>query len=334
MLPIGFATSSTNPAPPLSMSYPRGDYEDASDRSLKSRLYKRLSSDRVPAGLTIGPPLLLYLVVLTFPIAWTIAASFHNIDTLNPVWNFAGLSNFVSVITDEFFHYTLYVSFLFAAGSIAIQTTVGVLFALLFNQRFKMEKLASAVFFLPFLVPTAIVGYMLIWMLNGSYGIVNAIFVDLGVISQPISWFGSLETALPSVIVATSWKYIALVTIMTYARLQSIPDQLYEIAEMMGANAWEQFRDITAPNIRGVVLIVTLLNGLWMFFKFDIIWILTQGWPRDATRLSVIYAYQEAFESFNLGRAAAMSVLLFMIVIIGAMLYFRYFQPEEEVRVE
>lgn len=304
------------------------------DRSFKQRVFRKLSDRRVLIGLTIGPSILLYLLVLAFPIAWAVAASFHDINTLSPVWHFTGLGNYVSVITDQFFHYTLYISFLFAAGSIAIQTTVGVLFALLLNQDFKFEKFASAVFFLPFLVPTAIVGYMLIWMLNGSWGIVNWILVDIGLISEPIRWFGRLDTALPAVIVSNSWKYIALVTIMVYARLQSIPNQLYEVADMMGANAWEQFRDVTAPNIRGVVLIVTLLNGLWMFFKFDIIWILTSGGPRDATRLSVIYAYQEAFEAFHLGRAAAMSVILFLIVIVGATIYFVYFQPEEEVRVE
>lgn len=304
------------------------------DPSAVDRIYEKLSDQKVLTGLTIGPSILLYLLVLVFPIAWAIFASFHDINTLSPVWHWTGVSNYVSIVTDEFFHYTLYLSFVFAAGSIAIQTTVGVVFALLLNQKFKLEKFASAVFFLPFLVPTAIVGYMLIWMLNGSWGIINWLFVDVGLTEQPVRWFGRTDTALASVIVANSWKYIALVTIMVYARLQSIPEQLYDVADMMGANAWQQFRDITAPNIRGVVLIVTLLNGLWMFFKFDIIWILTSGGPADATRISVIYAYQEAFEAFHLGRAAAMSTLLFGIVIIGATVYFVYFQPEEEVRVE
>ena len=304
------------------------------DRSFRERLYRRLSSRKAFIGLTMGPSILLYLLVLAFPILWAVYASFHDINTLSPDWAWTGLDNYRSLLVDDLFHYSLWLSFLFAAGSIVIQTTLGVVFALLLNQGVAMERLASSILFLPFLVPTAIVGYMIIWMTNPSWGIFNWMLVDTGLIEAPIPWFGREDLALFSAIVANSWKYIALVTIMVYARLQSIPSQLYEVSNVMGASAWQKFRDVTLPNIKGVVFIVTLLNGIWMFFKFDILWILTQGGPGDATRISVIYAYEEAFQNMALGRSASMAVVLFTIVVLGAIVYFVVFEPEQEVRVE
>lgn len=315
------------------MAHQTEQQHDVSD-GFKTRLYERLSDRKAMIALTILPVAFLYLLVLVFPVVWAIAGGFHEINTLSPEWQWIGLGNYTSILTDSFFHYTLWLSFLFAAGSIAIQTVFGVTFALLLNSVVKFRKAASAVLFLPFLVPTAIVGFVLLWMGNSSWGIFNWILVDFGLVDSPVPWFGDTDLALPSIIVANSWKYIALVTIMVYARLQSIPPELYETARMMGATTWQSFRDITVPNIKGVVFIVTLLNGIWMFFKFDLIWILTQGGPGDATTISVVYAYREAFFSNDLGRAAAMSVLLFTIVIAGAIVYFRVFEPEQEVRVE
>ncbi|WP_394743156.1 carbohydrate ABC transporter permease [Natronococcus roseus] len=316
------------------MSHPTKHPRPVSEQSFKKRVYERLSGRKALIALTILPVVLIYLLVLVFPIVWAIAAGFHDINTISPEWHWSGLSNYASILTDSFFHYTLWLSFLFAAGSIVIQTVFGVVFALILNSTVKFQKVASAILFLPFLVPTAIVGFVLMWMGNSSYGIFNWILVDAGILDSPRAWFGNADLALPSIIVANSWKYIALVTIMVYARLQSVPSELYETARMMGASSWQMFRDITIPNIKGVVFIVTLLNGIWMFFKFDLIWILTEGGPGDATTISVIYAYEEAFQANALGRAAAMSVLLFIIVVVGAIIYFRVFEPEQEVRVE
>lgn len=304
------------------------------ERSTKERLYKRLSSRKALIALTIGPPIALYTLVLVFPILWAFAAGFHSINTLSPEWHWSGLENYVWMFQDDLFRYSLWLSLVFAAGSIAIQTTIGVLFALLLNQEFPFQKITSAVFFLPFLVPTAIVAYMILWMTNQSWGILNWMLVDIGLLTQPVAWFGRQDLAMASAVVTNSWKYIAFATIMVYARLQSIPDQLYEVGNVMGATTWQQFVHVTLPNIKGVIFIVTLINGIWMFFKFDILWILTQGGPGDATRISVIYAYQMAFEGNHLGRAAAMSVMLFLIVVAGAILYFKVFEPESEVRVE
>ena len=301
----------------------------------RDRLYEILSQRRMMIGLTVLPVALLFALILAFPILWAIIASFHDIHAFDPEWTWVGLDNYVEYLfQDALFRETLWLSVTFAAVSVSIHVVVGTAVALLLTKTFPFKKFVSAVLFLPFLIPTAILGFGIGYMMNSTFGIVNWLLVDLGVIETTRGWFGNPDTALYVVAAVNSWKFYALVTIMVYARLQSIPDAHYETAKMMGANAWERFRDVTLPNLKGVLFLVILLDSIWMLFKFDIIWILTQDGPAGSTRISVVYAYQIAFQQTALGDAAAISVILFTIVAAGALLYFYVLEPEEEVRAE
>lgn len=305
------------------------------DQERRDRLYEFLSQRRMMIALTVLPVALLFALILAFPILWAIAASFHDIHAFDPEWAWVGIDNYVEYLfRDALFRSTLWLSASFAAVSVAIHVVVGTAVALLLTKTFPFKKFVSAVLFLPFLIPTAILGFGIGYMMNSTFGIINWLMVDLGLLSSPQAWFGNPDTALYVVAAVNSWKFYALVTIMVYARLQSIPDAQYETARMMGANAWERFRDITLPNLKGVLFLVILLDTIWMFFKFDIIWILTQEGPAGSTRISVVYAYEIAFEQTALGDAAAISVILFVIVAAGALLYFYVLEPEEEVRAE
>ncbi|WP_156587152.1 carbohydrate ABC transporter permease [Halorubrum sp. CBA1125] len=114
----------------------------------------------------------------------------------------------------------------------------------------------------------------------------------------------------------------------------AIPEGYYDAARVCGASRWQKFRDITLPNLKGVIFIVVLLRGIWMFNKYDIIAVMTNGGPGDATQTAPIYAYKLAFQSYNLGESAAVSVILFGILIVAAVIYFRVLEPESEVRTE
>ncbi|MDX1744901.1 MAG: sugar ABC transporter permease, partial [Halobacteriales archaeon] len=177
-------------------------------------------------------------------------------------------------------------------------------------------------------------GFITLWMTNSQWGIINQLVVWTGLVDQFPDWFSSKRLAMASVIVTTSWKYSTFVTIMVLARLQGIPDGYYEAAKMSGANAVQAFRDITLPNLKNVLFIVVLLRFVWMFNKFDIIWVLTRGGPETATTTAVIYAYKEAFQFGALGNGAAVSTLLFIMLGGAAIVYFVVFNPSEEVRVE
>ena len=300
----------------------------------QQRAFDILSDKRVMGVLTIVPATLLFIFVNVIPIGWAVAAGFFEISAFSPTWNWAGLSNYQQILTDPGFWATIRRSLVFAGGSVAIQLVVGVGYALLLNRTFRGSTFVRAIMMLPYLIPTAILGFIGLWMGDSQFGIINQVLVSLGLIAEKFPWYGNESTAMIAVIFTNSWKFSIFVTIMVLARLQSIPSGLYEAAEVMGATPYERFRDVTLPNLKGVIFIVLLLRGIWMFNKFDIIYVLTQGGPRGITTTAPIYAYQVAFNQLQLGYAAAISTLLFVMLIAGAIIYFRVLEPEQEVRVE
>lgn len=305
----------------------------------RQRVYEFLSRRSVIAGFTIVPVAALLGLIIAFPIAWAFVGSFFEINAFNPEWSWLGIDNYLNTLFpisfgESLFWRSLWLSVVFAAASVTIHVVVGTTFALLLNKDFPFKKIVSALVFLPFLIPTAILAFGIQFMLNANFGVFNWVLVDVGLINAPREWLGNPDTSMATVVLTNSWKFYSLVTIMVYARLQSIPNSHYETAKMMGAGAWQRFRDITLPNLRGVLFLVVLLDGVWMFFKFDIIWILTKGGSGREVYISVIYAYEVAFQQLQLGHAAAISMLLFIIVGAAAITYFRVLEPSKEVRAE
>lgn len=297
-------------------------------------VYEFLSNRYVLITLTIVPATLLFLFVNVIPIGWAVAGSFFEIPAFSPIWTWTGLGNYVDILQNPEFWHTLERSVVFAGGSVALQLVLGTAIALLINRSFRGSTLVRAIMMLPYLIPTAILGFIALWMGNSQFGIINQVLIDLGLMTEKFPWFGTTQTAMLATILTSSWKFTMFVTIMVLARLQSIPDGLYEAAEVMGATPFERFRDITLPNLKGVIFIVVLLRGVWMFNKFDIIWVLTAGGPRGSTTTAPIYAYKVAFNQLRLGSAAAISTLLFVMLVGAAYLYFRVLEPEQAVRVE
>jgi len=302
--------------------------------SYKESLFEFLSRRYVFIALTIVPTALLFTFINLIPIGWAIYGSFHEIPLLSPEWTVVGFEHYEAILSDPEFWTVLYRSVLFAGGSVALQLVVGVGFALLLNRSFKFEYIIRALVLLPYTIPTAVLGFLALWMMNSQWGIINQILVQLGLLQSSIPWFANPDLAMISVIVMNSWKFSIFVTIMVLARLQSIPDGYYEAAELAGANAYQRFRDITLPNLKGVIFIVLLLRGVWMFNKFDIIWVLTNGGPGQATETAAIYTFRTALFQNNLGKAAAVSTILFVMLVVAAVIYFYVLEPEKEVRVE
>ena len=305
----------------------------------RERLYDFLSQRRVMIAMTVLPVVLLFALIIAFPIAWAFIGSFFEINAFNPEWQWVGLENYRVTLfplsrEESLFWHSIERSLVFASASVAIHLVVGTAFALLLTKTFPLKKAISALVFLPFLIPTAILGFGIQFMLNANFGVVNWIFVDLGLLQSTRGWLGNPDTSMATVVLTNSWKFYSFVTILVFARLQAIPDAHYETAAVMGANAWEQFRDITLPNLRGVVFLIVLIDGVWMFFKFDIIWILTKGGSANEVYISVIHAYTIAFQRLQLGHAGAISVLLFVIVGLSALAYFIVLEPSKEVRTE
>jgi multiple sugar transport system permease protein len=192
---------------------------------------------------------------------------------------------------------------------------------LLFNKEFPARRWLRSLLLMPWAVPGVIVSLNFLWMFDASFGVVNAILRKLGLVSTDIAWFVDADTAMATVILATVWKSFPFFTITLLAALQSIPKSLYEAARVDGASAWQEFREVTWPGIQRPAMLAVILNALWTFREFDIIYVATGGGPAGATETLGILVYREAFGSFRFGTAAAIGVLMLctaaLIVLAG-----------------
>jgi multiple sugar transport system permease protein len=205
--------------------------------------------------------------------------------------------------------------------------------ALLLNRAFRGSNLVRSLFVLPYLLPSIVVALVFQWLLSQEYGVLNQLLLQSGLVRLPVNFFGGLATAMWSVIAVSSWQYGSFAVLLILARLQAINPKLYEAARVSGAGPLRCFRDVTLPNLRTTLVVIGLLRGIWMFNKFDTIWLVTHGGPLRATETLPIYAYRLAFEDFDFGAAAAACTVMFLVLLGGAVVYFRLFDPTREVEV-
>lgn len=239
-----------------------------------------------------------------------------------------GLGNYDRVLQQPAVWAAFGHSAVYTVGSLAPAFLAGLLFALLFNKAFPARRWLRSLLLLPWAVPGVVVSITFLWMLDASYGVVNALLRDLGLVTTDIAWFVDARTAMGAVIAPTVWKSFPFFTITILAALQSIPVTLYEAARVDGATAWQQFVHVTWPGIRRPALLAVLLNALWTFREFDIIYASTRGGPAGATETLGILVYREAFESFRFGTAAAIGVLMLATAAIFVVLTMRVLRDE------
>ena len=282
---------------------------------------------------TIAPALLLLAVVAYLPIGYAVGLSFFKKTAFSPAMTWIGLRNFAIIGAEPELWASLWRSVVFTVGSVVVQVVWGLGTALLLNRVFAGQTLVRSLFILPYLLPAIVVALLFQWLLSQEYGVVNQVLLDAGLVSRPINFFGGLGTAMWSIVAAASWQYGSFVTLLVLARLQAINPKLYEAARVAGAGPFRCFRDVTLPNLKTTLVLVALLRGIWMFNKFDLIWLLTRGGPLRATETLPVYAYRLAFEEFDFGLAAAACSFMFLVLLAGAIVYFALFDPTREVEV-
>lgn len=278
---------------------------------------------------TFIPFTLFFAVVWGIPIAYALGMSLFEDPTGNAV--FVGLANYVDVLTGATFGTALWNSVVYAVSSTVLSLVVGLGLALVVNREIQGGNALRTLMIFPYLLPTLVVIFMWRFILDPNVGILNQYLVSLGLLDSPVAFFSELTWAMPSVVVASVWKYGSFAFFILLARLQAIDPNLYERARVEGASTWQAFRDITVPHLRGAILIILLVRGIWMFNKFDIIFLSTRGGPLDATTTLPIRVYELAFNDVNFGGATALAGVMFFLLAGVAVVYFRVFEPEKEV---
>lgn len=282
------------------------------------------------AWLLILPALFVAGGVAIYPLARTLYLSFFDAPLLSfarpPRWT--GLGNYLQALHYSAFQAGIAHTLYFTVLSVGAELILGVLTALLLNQRFGGRAALRVLLILPLAIPTVVNATMWRWIYNPEYGALNALLTQLHLTAEYRSWLGEEGLAMNMVILADVWKNYPLVTLIVLAALQSISRDLYEAAAVDGAGPWRGFWSITLPAIRPALLVVTVLRTVEAMKVFDIIYVMTRGGPADSTKTLSFYVYQEAFAFLRLGSGAAYAFLTVVLIAFFVALYIRLIRAE------
>ncbi|WP_132058819.1 carbohydrate ABC transporter permease [Halorussus amylolyticus] len=297
-------------------------------QSVKSS-FGKLDERRLLLLATFVPFAAFFTLVWVIPIGYALGMSLFQNPTADAV--FVGLSNYVEILTGEEFLLFLWNSVLYAVSTTVLSLLVGLSLALVVNQKIRGGNVLRTMMIFPYLLPTLVVIFIWKFILDPNIGVLNQWLVEWGVIAEPIAFFSTIQWAMAAVAVTSVWKFGSFAFFILLARLQAIDPNLYERARVEGASTWQAFRDITIPHLRGAILIILLVRGIWMFNKFDIIYLSTRGGPLNATTTLPIRVYELAFNGPNFGGATALAGIMFFLLAGVAVVYFKVFEPEKEV---
>jgi multiple sugar transport system permease protein len=263
------------------------------------------------------------LLLTAWPLLRTIWLSFTDAALIGsgetPAW--IGLENYLYALSDPDFRASIWRTLYFTLVSVTVEGIIGVLVALLLNQKFIGRNVLRVLVILPWALPTIVNAMMWRLNFNPDYGSINALLSQLGIIDGYRSWLGSPEAALNAVMFADIWKNYPLVTLLVLAALQSIPEDLFEAARLDGASAWRRFRAITFPAIVAPLGVALVLRTIDAFKIFDIIYVMTRGGPVDSTKTLSFFVYQESFSYLRAGSGAAYAILMTLMCALLITLY-------------
>ncbi|MFB6327398.1 carbohydrate ABC transporter permease [Pantoea deleyi] len=275
------------------------------------------------AWVLLAPMLLVMLLLTAWPLVRTIWLSFTDAALIGsgeaPVWT--GLDNYLYALGDPDFRASIWRTLYFTVVSVSIEGVIGVLVALLLNQKFVGRNVLRVLVILPWALPTIVNAMMWRLNFNPDYGSINALLTQLGILDGYRSWLGSPDAALNAVMFADIWKNYPLVTLLVLAALQSIPDDLFEAARLDGASAWRRFRAITFPAIVAPLGVALVLRTIDAFKIFDIIYVMTRGGPVDSTKTLSFFVYQESFSYLRAGSGAAYAILMTLMCALLITIY-------------
>ena len=280
----------------------------------------------------LGPTALVVLAVVAFPFAYNVAISFSNMNiyTLRD-WELIGLGQYAAVFREPAFWGLFGKTVVWTVVCVAFHVALGVLLAVVLNQSFIRGKSAWRVLLIiPWAVPQYITALTWRGEFNFEFGAVNLLIEGLG--GSAVSWLSDPVTAFVAAIITNVWLGFPFMMVIALGGLQSIPRELYEAAEVDGASAWTQFRTITAPLLKPVMVPAVTLGTIWTFNNINVVWLVSNGGePNDQTHILVSYVYEAAFSMYRFGWAAALSMVIFAVLFLFTQVFLNRTRAAESV---
>ncbi|WP_018182832.1 carbohydrate ABC transporter permease [Kaistia granuli] len=284
----------------------------------------------------IAPALIVMLLVIAFPIYYTVELSFFktpaNLSMDKKI--FVGLDNYWAILTSKSFWNVTYNTLIWTVFSTFFAFVLGLGAALALNREFLGRGVLRAVLLVPYVISAVAASYVWKWLYHSDFGVIGALSVQFGFTDRPINFLDNIYTALPAIIVVNIWKEFSFAMIMLLAGLQTVPDQLLRAAQVDGANAWQRFWHVTMPHLKGVSMVTILLLLVTNLNSFIIPWIMTGGGPAGATDIWITQIYQMAFGRIRFGMASAYSVILFIVMMLLGYFYVKALTRGDEAKVE
>jgi multiple sugar transport system permease protein len=278
----------------------------------------------------IAPAVLALVLFQIIPIIVGTNVSFRDWSLHDPQKTWVGLKNYIHVLSDPaFLQIVLPNTFGFMFVSVISSLVLGLMVALLLNQKFTGRWLVQTVVLLPLMVAPVIAAIMIRWMFNDQFGVVNAVLDVFGI--APVAWLTNRWTAFLAILLTDIWLWTPWFALLLLAGLQSLPSEPFEAAKIDGASGWRTFRFITLPMLRPVMVVCIVIRAIDAFRTFDTVWTISGGGPARSTEVFSIYAYVESFQFLNLGRGSAAAVIGAVIIVVFAMGLYRILDRWVEV---
>jgi multiple sugar transport system permease protein len=268
-------------------------------------------------------PAILYLAAFAvYPLFYSLRLSFTDLSAADATGEWIGLRNYRDLLFDPQFWNATRNSAVMVGAAVAIQVVLGTALALFFNLGLKGAWIVRGILVLPMLITPIVVGVMWRALLNPDWGLVNWAISELGI--EPPNWTGSIEMAMKTLVLVDVWQWTPFVFIIVFARLQALPQDVFEAARIDGAGALKTFRFITLPLLMPAIAFAAIFRAVDAFRSFDLIYGLSYGGPARSTTTLAFFAFQNGFQFQNYGYAAAVSYMMLLILVVGTTILLRY----------
>jgi len=284
------------------------------------------------AAVLVLPALAVVVLVLLYPLAFNLALAFQSWSFYAPADQrglFVGIANFASLLADERVQSSIVITVAYAVSSVGSSYVAGLLIALLLQAPFRGRRLFQTIFLLPLVIAPVVIGLQWNYLLSGSFGVINYGLSMMGV--TPPNWLAEPGLALPVVVAIDVWTAAPFVGLVLLAGMSNVSPELYEAARADGASSWQQIRSITLPLLAPATALVLVLRVGDVIKAFDLIYILTGGGPASSTEVLGLQTYRVAFGQGELGRAAALGVVIALLSVVAAALLLRLVKTQDRV---
>jgi multiple sugar transport system permease protein len=262
------------------------------------------------------PAIVLLTIFIVYPLLSTVQMSVTDAGG-----SFVGLENYSEIATAPRTARATANTIFYVGFSVVFQLLLGTAAGILLNEPFRGQGVVRALTLIPWVIPGIVAAMAWAWMFHTDFGIINYALKSLGIIAEPIGWLTNPRTVLPALVAVNVWKMFPFVAIMVLAGLQAIPASLYEAARVDGANFWQEVRFITLPQLRPILIVITLLLLIAGVNSITIIYGTTRGGPADRSLITSIQIFVESFEQFRFNRGSALSVMFFAVSTIFIVAY-------------